>query len=215
MTSATPVLYYVHDPMCSWCWAFRPAWRRIRSETPPSVQIKNMMGVLAPDSDIPMTASMRTDLQATWHRIQARVPGTEFNFSFWQQCQPRRSTYPACRAVIAARRQDSAREETMIRRIQRAYYLEARNPSDTRTLVMLADEIGLDPARFRQDLESTETEHVLRDETDQARRIGGRSFPSLFLDLNSTVWPVSVDYIHPERVLEQIQTLIAMHGSRC
>ncbi|MFT6977114.1 MAG: putative protein-disulfide isomerase, partial [Shewanella psychromarinicola] len=19
-------LYYVHDPMCSWCWGYRPTW---------------------------------------------------------------------------------------------------------------------------------------------------------------------------------------------
>ncbi len=208
MSPANPILYYVHDPMCSWCWAFRPAWRKIRSATPPSLRVKNLLGGLAPDSDTPMAASMRMHLQATWRRIQEQVPGTEFNFAFWQRCRPRRSTYPACRAVIAARRQDAGREETMIHSIQKAYYLEARNPSDTHTLVMLSSEIGLDPTRFENDLNSAESRQDLLEEISLARRIGGRSFPSLFLELNGTIRPVSIDYLHPDRVLDQIQTLI-------
>ena len=140
MPPATPILYYVHDPMCSWCWALRPMWQRIRSGLPVPVRVKNLLGGLAPDSDAPMAESMRTHLEATWQRIQEQVPDTGFNFAFWQQCQPRRSTYPACRAVIAARQQGAAREETMIHAIQKAYYLGARNPSDTQTLVALARE---------------------------------------------------------------------------
>ncbi len=208
MTNA-PILYYVHDPMCSWCWAFRPMWQTIKAGLPESVHIRNLLGGLAPDSDIPMAASMRTHLQATWRRIQDQVPDTEFNFAFWQNCQPRRSTYPACRAVIAARRQGAPREEAMIHSIQKAYYLEARNPSDTQTLIALAGEMGLDRMRFGQDLGSAETAHTLHEEIDHARRIGGRSFPSLFLDLDGGVRPVSIDYLRPEKVLEQIQTLIA------
>jgi putative protein-disulfide isomerase len=55
---------------------------------------------------------------------------------------PRRSTYAACRAVIAARRQNPGYEEKMILAIQQAYYLEARNPADSHTLIELASEIG-------------------------------------------------------------------------
>jgi protein-disulfide isomerase-like protein with CxxC motif len=63
--------------------------------------------------------------------------GTEFNFDFWTKCQPRRDTYKACRAVIAASQQNA--EEAMIEAIQKAYYLRAMNPSEhdsRRTLIM-------------------------------------------------------------------------------
>ena len=211
MQPSDPILYYVHDPMCSWCWAFRPVWGKIISGRPAPLRIRYLLGGLAPDSSLPMAASLRTHLQATWRRIQEHVPGTEFNFSFWQQCQPRRSTYPACRAVIAARQQHPAGQESMIHAIQKAYYLEARNPSDTRTLVELAVETGFDPQRFHKDLESNETQLTLDGEINQARSIGGHSFPSLFLEVGGGIWPVAVDYLVPERVLEQIQTLMKLH----
>ena len=47
-------------------------------------------------------------------RIEGRIPGVRFNFDFWTHCTPKRSTYPACRAVIAARAQDPTLDEAMI-----------------------------------------------------------------------------------------------------
>jgi putative protein-disulfide isomerase len=44
---------------------------------------------------------------------------------------------PILRAVIAAREQGIDYNEAMISRIQQAYYLEARNPSDNSTLIEL------------------------------------------------------------------------------
>ena len=59
------------------------------------------MGGLAPDSDEPMPAEMRTYVQQAWRAVTART-GVAFEHRFWEECAPRRSTYPACRAVIAA-----------------------------------------------------------------------------------------------------------------
>jgi putative protein-disulfide isomerase len=155
-----------------------------------------------------MPEDMRVQLQNTWRRIQGHVPGTDFNFAFWSRCEPRRSTYPACRAVIAARKQDSSCDEAMTLAIQQAYYQQARNPSDSSTLMALAVEIGLDKDQFIQQLESVETVQALIDEIQFAHRIGVRSFPSLVLDTGGGFWPISVEYRHPQAVLENIHGLI-------
>jgi putative protein-disulfide isomerase len=116
--------------MCSWCWAFRPALQKIEAELPDGVELIRILGGLAADTDHPMPEAMREKLQEIWRTIQEKVPGTEFNFQYWEVCTPRRSTYRACRAVIAANLQGNW-GAAMIEAIQRANYLEARNPSDT------------------------------------------------------------------------------------
>jgi putative protein-disulfide isomerase len=151
-------LYYVHDPMCSWCWGFEPTRRQLFAALEGRLQIERLVGGLAPDTDEPMPATMRNMLQQTWHRIAISIPGTEFNFEFWEKCQPRRATYPANRAVIAARSQGDEFDARMTERIQRAYYLEARNPSDDSTLIELAADIGLDCERFADDLASADAQ---------------------------------------------------------
>ncbi len=199
------VLYYVHDPMCSWCWGFDPVRRELLDRLPEQVAVRRLLGGLAPDTDQPMPEAMRRNLQATWRRIQQSVPGTVFNFGFWSDCKPRRSTWPACRAVIAARNQAAAFDERMTNAIQKAYYLQARNPSDNTTLVELAGETGLDKQAFAGALDAESTQQALLDEIAEARRLQIDSFPGLALKIDDAVWRIPVDYRNSQPMLDQIQ----------
>ena len=82
----------------------------------------------------------------------------------------------------------------MVLAIQRAYYLQARNPSDDTTLIELAAELGLGTARFRADLENPATQQQLEAELAGRRAIGANSFPSLVLKTGDSHWPIPVDY---------------------
>jgi len=197
-------LVYVHDPMCSWCWAFRPTWAQIQANLPGEMTIRRLLGGLAPDSDQVMPVDMQDYLQQTWRRIQEHVPGTRFNFDFWTRCQPRRSTYPACRAVVAASEQDPDSEADMILAIQKAYYLEARNPSDDDTLVALAGDLDLDPERFRTALNSPATQAELQRQIGTARAMGVQGFPSLVLVRGGGIAPLRLSYDNAEMVLRQL-----------
>jgi len=202
-------LIYVHDPMCSWCWAFRPGLEQLRAGLPAGIGFARLLGGLAPDDEAPMAEPMRHYLQQTWRRIETRVPGTRFNFAFWERCRPRRSTWPACRAVIAARAQAPGLEDAMIHAIQQAYYLDARNPSEKGTLVEIAGELGLDAPRFLRDLDDPTTQRSLEEEIALARSMGVDSFPSLVLEAGTNRWPVPVDYLDPAPMLGLIETLLA------
>jgi len=200
-------LYYVHDPMCSWCWSFRPTLERLLAELPSNIGLERLLGGLAPDSDEPMPQEMRAWLQQTWRKIAERIPGTEFNHDFWTRCEPRRSTYPACRAIIAARRQDPGLDREMTHAIQRAYYLQARNPSNRETLIALAQEIGADVEAFAAMLDAPETQAELEREIETGRAMGISGFPSLVLDRDGSRWRIPVDYGAHAPMIETIRQL--------
>lgn len=202
-------LYYVHDPMCSWCWAFRPVYIRIVDSLPAELPLIRLLGGLAADSDEPMPEALRTYLETTWKTIQQRVPGTQFNFDFWRHCQPRRSTYPACRAVIAARRQGAAFESAMILAIQQAYYLRAQNPSDDDVLIGLAGELGLDGSRFARELNDPVTRDRLLQEIEFASTIGAQGFPSLILEHRGCYHRLTHDYQDAAPLLAQLNGWLA------
>jgi len=170
-------LVYVLDPMCSWCWGFRAELQKF-TDALGDHEVTYVMGGLAKDSDEPMPDEMRDYVQNAWRAVAART-GAEFNHAFWTTCRPRRSTYPACRAVLAAGLQDA--KDSMIEAIQSAYYLEARNPSDDDTLSELAGEIGLDRHRFAVDVTSPAVTDLLRDDLGLRRELGVTRFPTLLL----------------------------------
>lgn len=192
--------------MCSWCWAFRPAWEAIRSSLPPDMAVRQVLGGLAPDDPEPMPVELRNIIKHVWKTVQEAVPGTEFNFEFWERCTPRRGTYPACRAVIAARHQDASREEAMILAIQRAYYLDARNPSEDGTLIQLAAKVGLDPAEFSEHLADPGTQLELMSEIEFVQGLGIRGFPALVLQQGGDFREIELDYTDAAVSLEDIMT---------
>jgi putative protein-disulfide isomerase len=203
-----PTLYYVHDPMCSWCYAYTPVWTQIQQQLPAAIRVQYILGGLAPDSDQAMPPETRAYIQEQWRKIMQAVPGTLFNFAFWEQCQPRRSTYPACRAVLLARQQGSTYEIAMIRAIQQAYYRQARNPSDADTLCALAQQIGLAAEVFAGALNADSTRQDLLAEISFARSIGGSTFPSLLLQQNATIQSIPHDYNDAAKVLRAIRAAV-------
>ena len=188
--------------MCSWCWGFRRSWDNLRKALPAAVSVINVVGGLAQDSENPMPLEQQKTITGHWVSVSEQT-GAEFNFDFWEKCSPRRSTYPACRAVLAASLQDA--EQAMIDAIQHAYYLRAMNPSDNTTLIELAGELGLDVQQFSVDLVSIEIEDALQENFSLRRILGVRGFPSLVLALGQDLFPIDVDY----------KSHLTMHGAIC
>ena len=171
------ILYYVADPMCSWCWGFASTLEQLELRLAPNAKLQLVLAGLAPDSDAAMDEQTKSYVQRAWRELAAAT-GASFNAAFWQECSPRRSTWQACRAVLAAG--DHGRE--MFAKIQRAYYLEARNPSDETTLIALAGELGLDLDTFRRQLNSAATIALLAEHLQLRDHLGAQGFPTLVLE---------------------------------
>ena len=193
--------------MCSWCWAFRPVWKAVEQQLPKHIKVEYLLGGLASDNDQLMSEALQNTIRQTWKRIQTVVPGTEFNFDFWETCKPRRSTYPACRAIIAARNQGQHFEQIMILAIQQAYYLKAKNPSDTQVLLDLAVTLGLDSGKFETDLQSQQTCQQLDQEIVFSKTIGAQGFPSLIWLGYGNYHSIKPDYTNATNLLKAIISL--------
>lgn len=202
------ILYYVHDPMCSWCYAFMRSYNYLKHNLPDDIVIKRLLGGLARDTEKNMPEVTRQRIQSNWHRIQQTVADVNFNYDFWEQCRPRRSTYLSCRAVIAARTQGMDYDEKMTHAIQEAYYHNARNPSDLDTLIEIADEIGLDKDKFSESILSADTNEQLKQEIHLSRQLGIASFPSLLLETRDKGILIPHDYNHPEEMIVTIGNTI-------
>ncbi|HAS6198231.1 TPA: DsbA family protein [Vibrio vulnificus] len=198
-------LYYVHDPMCSWCWGYKPTLEKLKQQLPGVIQFEYVVGGLAPDSTLPMLPEMQQKIESIWHQIEQRL-GTQFNYEFWTRCTPVRSTYQACRAVIAAGFQDSY--EQMLEAIQHAYYLRAMPPHDEATHRQLAQEIGLNVQQFENDVTGRLLEGVFEEQLSLARSLGVNSYPSLVLQINDAYFPIEIDYLSTEPTLKLIRERI-------
>jgi putative protein-disulfide isomerase len=206
-------LYYLYDPMCSWCWGYRPVWDALQKNLPAFINVEYIAGGLAPDSNSPMPLAQQQMIQNHWRSIESKL-GTRFNYDFWQNNIPRRSTYNACRAAIAAHQQDC--QKVMIDAIQRGYYLQAMNPSDVTVLIDLAEEISqrsncrFNVEQFTIDIRSAKTEQELNRQISLARSLSRQGFPSLVLEHDSKIYQIPIDYCDYQCTLADIISKVSV-----
>lgn len=94
----------------------------------------------------------------------------------------------------------------MIRAIQEAYYLQAKNPSDTDVLTDIARQLGCDTHLFAEQIHSEQTRNALLSELRLSRELGVQGFPSLRIKTSQgQLFEVPVNYNNPAVMLDQIE----------
>ena len=206
--SPESVLIYVYDPMCSWCYGFRPTWKALKSQLPEGLPVVSLLGGLADDSDVSMPEDMVKYLRRTWSQIESTC-GVHFNHAYWDQTPPPpRTTFISCRAVIAAERL-AGRGEAFAERIQDAYYTEAQNVWDFNTLCDLAEAFGFQRSSFADALMSDDVRAVHDEQRQLAERLQVEGYPSVLLIHQGQAYPIPVRHQGADVMLSDISDLLA------
>ena len=92
----------------------------------------------------------------------------------------------------------------MIKGIQHAYYLEAQNPSNENVLIGVAEKIGLNVKRFKEDLNSTKVNNSLKNEIELSRMMPINGFPSLVLSKDNELIRIGISYLDDNYIINQI-----------
>ena len=198
---------YVMDPMCAWCYGFQPELEKFL-ENYASIDVEWIMGGLAPDTKQPMNENLKQTISSYWYEIENKTQVT-FNHDYWKLNTPYRSTYQACRAVISAENLVVKSAQKMVKAIQSAYYLEAKNPSLKETLIGCAGSIGLDETSFLNVLHSEETEQQLQQHLNMTRSLQVSGFPALFyVNKGNQAYPLTFGFCKAEELAERFNQVI-------
>ena len=186
-------LLYIMDPMCGWCYGFQPELEKFL-EKHSSAEVDWIMGGLAPDTQQPMDENLKQTISSYWYEIENKSQ-VSFNHDFWKLNTPYRSTYPACRAVIAAESLKTKSSQQMVKAIQSAYYQEAKNPSLEETLIACACSIDLDENQFLEVFKSKETEQRFQQHLSITYQLQIKGFPALlYVNDKNQVSPLALGF---------------------
>ncbi|MEA2604884.1 MAG: putative protein-disulfide isomerase [Acidobacteriota bacterium] len=182
------VTYYT-DPLCSWSWGFEAVWRRLRYEMADRISWRYVLGGLLPDwesfNDPLHSVHRPAQMGPLWYEVR-HLSGMPIDERIWM-VDPPTSSYPACVSVKAAERQGKAAGEAWLRRLREAAMLERRNVARREVLMELFEELaadprrGLDPARFRRELQSEAALADFREDLKDAGYRGIGRFPAFVL----------------------------------
>lgn len=173
------------DPFCTWCWGSEPILKHLKERYRGQVRIEFVMGGLIDDfdefADPGHNITEPADVGPHWEEASSHH-GMPVDPSVWAGDDPPRSTYPANQAYKAAELQGKDLAHRYLRRLREAVATEGRNIAKKDVLVDLAEDVGIDRARFRTDFDSDTVREALRADLEETREYDVTGFPTFLIE---------------------------------
>ncbi|MGU7774274.1 DsbA family protein [Burkholderia sp. MR1-5-21] len=213
MSEAT--LHYLYDPYCGWCFGASPLLTAAQEIDGLHVE-PHSVGMLAGPRRQMMSPEWRDFVRPHEKRITA-LSHVEFGAPYVERVQEDPSIVldsgmPT--AAMLAAEQLSGRGLEMVKRLQRAYYVEGMPIAERDVILNLAVELGFDRDVFAKSFDDA-IDRTLESHIDASNRLlaslGARGFPAFALQIGGKreTLPIGRYLGRPERFVEEIRTKIA------
>jgi putative protein-disulfide isomerase len=172
------ILWYVADPMCSWCWGFAPVIEQVQNSYRDRLKVELLLGGLRPGTKHLLPAAQRQEILGHWQAVH-RATGQLFQF---EGAMPEGFIYdtePASRAVIVVSMLSPKAISNFFRAVQFAFYVEQKNVTSAQVLAELAGSVGLETQQFLRAFESDAARDITQSHFHRARHLGVHGFPTL------------------------------------
>ena len=183
-TEAT--LVYGFDPLCGWCFGFRPTLASLRASLAGRVRWRVACGGLVTGERVRPIGEQRDYLTRGMAAVESRT-GVRFGEGFTRGLLAEgtwvSSSEPGCRAVLLVQRLFGAeRALDFGDELSRAFYVDGRPTDDVESLQAVAKVAGVDAAQVLEAWNAPSAEHRTWEAFTRARQDGVVSYPSMFLD---------------------------------
>lgn len=184
-SAAPPVLHYIFDPLCGWCYAAAPLLAASRL---PGLQLQwHAGGMLSGAARRTITPDWRAHVMPHDERIAA-LTGQPFGDAYYNdllnQIGATLDSTPPIAAMLAAEIM-AGLGLAMLARAQTAHYVEGQQISTLGVLQSLAQELGLDGqtfvAQYQDALANAVADHI-QQSREWLQASGGQGFPTFLLE---------------------------------
>ena len=194
MSSApAPVLHYIFDPLCGWCYAAAPLLAA--SDLPGLALQWHAGGMLSGAARRTITPDWRAHVMPHDERIAA-LTGQPFGNAYYDgllnQIGATLDSTPPIAAMLAAQSL-AGRGLEMLARMQTAHYVEGQQISTQAVLQSLAEELGLEPQAFALHYRGALQERVaahIGESREWLQASGGQGFPTFLLEFTDPADPL-------------------------
>lgn len=171
-----PIVLFVTDPLCSWCWGTLPAIEAARTRLEGELEFNLIMAGLQVGGVGGLAEFNKQQLQSLWQEVRSvtgqtlsgRIPE---DFIYHSEI--------ACRAVEIARDQCGGPPWEFFHRLQAAFYEEGL---DINKASVLAPLLGLSEQETAARLASTTYVEAARDNILRAKDLSANALPSIYLN---------------------------------
>jgi putative protein-disulfide isomerase len=185
MTMTSPVLHYIHDPLCGWCYGAAPLVRAARAVLPVVAHGGGMMAGANRQAVSPQLRAYVLPHDQRIAQLTGQLFGDAYRDGLLNDSTAMLDSEPPITAMLAAEQLTPGLGLDLLARLQAAHYQQGRRIADLAVLADEAQALGLDRAAFLAAYAACSgapTQAHMRDSRQLLAEVGGQGFPCLVLD---------------------------------
>jgi putative protein-disulfide isomerase len=179
-------IFYVGDPVCSWCYAFTDIFEEIKKEFSKDLSFSYIMGGLVFEREIVLDRALKKLLKKNWKEVELKT-GKHIKASVNIE-DAKEMPYisdPGCIGFQAVKQIDEELSYNFYKNMHKAFYEDLENIFEFETLLKIAVKTGVDEKYFSSKFNDPKTKELAVKDIEKAKLLGVRAFPSLVLQDDS------------------------------
>lgn len=196
MPAERPVLLYVMDPLCGWCYAFGHELDQVRRQLADSVDVQLVLGgMVTGDREGPM-GDMADYILNAIPRLESYT-GVRIGEPYKDQLRLGTrwsSSVPPSLAIAAFRALAPDRTVAFAHEVQHAYFRDGLDLNDRSLYPTLAARHGVDGAQLAAALADPAAKLAFEADMRRSGELGVQGFPAVFIVVKGSPRPVSSGY---------------------
>ncbi|MGJ8592665.1 MAG: DsbA family protein [Aquaticitalea sp.] len=197
-------LYYIGDPMCSWCWGISPQTNALqRYATQENIKFNLIMGGLRPGGGQAWDKSFKNYLEHHWKEVN-KMSGQPFNFSLFEMEEFNYDTEPGCRAVVTAKTIAPEKTLAFYELVQYYFYAAAKDPKQLDFYKPICEKLDIDYKEFSEKFTSDAMKAATEADFTKSRELGVRGFPTIIYRKKDKLYTIARGYTEFEDLKKSI-----------
>lgn len=202
-----PVVYYIFDVLCSWCYGFSANMHQFYEDHKDEIDFRVMSGGMVLGQNEGPIGDLPKEIQESFKRVE-EMSGRKFGDPFFEMLakgDALLSSLPGALALASFRTYQPDNAIAFAKRMQEAIYQEGLPPAEAKTFGHCAEDFGMNATDFMKLMVDKDRLELVRTEFEVVKKWGISGFPAVVYQEKDKAFLIARGYTGLDQLNESLK----------
>ena len=207
-----PILLYVFDPLCGWCYGFSPVMVRLHDEYKDMMEFDVISGGMVVGDRIGPLSDKASYIKGAYKVVEDKMNvkfGDKYINEVLAEGSAIQTSIPSSKLLVAFKSLDNSNAILFAHELQNALYYHGIHPDDMAGLLDNCNTFGVSKESIMTIATSEEVIAVMEHDFEMSSQLGVTGFPTVFIIKDNAISVVSRGADSYENVKTNMDSIIS------
>lgn len=207
-----PILLYVFDPLCGWCYGFSPVMVQLYNEYQDAIEFDVISGGMVVGDRIGSLSEKAPYIKGAYKAVEDKMNvkfGNKYVNEVLAEGTAIQTSIPSSKLLVAFKSLDNSKAILFAHELQNALYHHGIHADDMTGLLDNCNTFGVSKGSIMTIATSAEVIPVMEHDFEMSNKLGVSGFPTVFIIKDNTINVVARGADSYENVKTNINSIIS------